>query len=223
MTSLSVKHICKSYKKRAILEKLSFEFTSGKIYGIVGPNGSGKTVLLKCLAGLESVNEGQIELNGKILGVDFSFLPSVGVIIETPGFLEGYSGYDNLKQLALIKNKIGKKEIKKSLQEVGLNPDSTQKVKHYSLGMKQKLALAQAFMEDPDILLLDEPMNGLDKRSVLTIREKLRKLKEEGKLIILASHIEQDIEYLCDQVLYLGQDDGVHFEGNSENMGKFSK
>lgn len=211
MTLLSVKHICKSYKKRVILEKLSFEFTSGKIYGIVGPNGSGKTVLLKCLAGLESVNEGQIELNGKILGVDFSFLPSVGVIIETPGFLEGYSGYDNLKQLALIKNKIGKKEIKKSLQEVGLDPDSTQKVKHYSLGMKQKLALAQAFMEDPDILLLDEPMNGLDKRSVLTIREKLHKLKEEGKLIILASHIEQDIECLCDQVLYLGQDEGIHF------------
>ena len=204
MTVLSVKHICKQYKNHVILKKFSFEFTGGNIYGIVGPNGSGKTVLLKCLAGLETVNEGQIELNGKILGIDFAFLPSVGVIIETPGFLEGYSGYDNLKQLALIKNNIGKKEIKQSLQEVGLDPDSTQKVKHYSLGMKQKLALAQAFMEEPEILLLDEPMNGLDKRSVQTIRKKLLQLKEEGKLIILASHIEQDIEYLCDRVLYIG-------------------
>ena len=206
MTVLSVKHICKQYKNHVILKKFSFEFTGGNIYGIVGPNGSGKTVLLKCLAGLETVNEGQIELNGKILGIDFAFLPSVGVIIETPGFLEGYSGYDNLKQLALIKNNIGKKEIKQSLQEVGLDPDSTQKVKHYSLGMKQKLALAQAFMEEPEILLLDEPMNGLDKRSVQTIRKKLLQLKEEGKLIILASHIEQDIEYLCDRVLYIGEE-----------------
>lgn len=206
MTQLSLKTIRKTYKKHVIFDHLSYEFSSGKIYGIVGHNGSGKTVLLKCLAGLESINKGQIQLDGNTLGIDFTFLPSVGVIIETPGFLESYSGYENLHQLALIKNKIGEKEIKQSMKEVGLDPSSTQKVKYYSLGMKQKLALAQAFMEKPDILLLDEPMNGLDKQSVQTIRKKLLQLKTEGKLIILASHIEQDIELLCDQVIYLGQE-----------------
>lgn len=162
--------------------------------------------ICKCLAGLETINKGQIQLDGNTLGIDFTFLPSVGVIIETPGFLESYSGYENLHQLALIKNKIGEKEIKQSMKEVGLDPSSTQKVKYYSLGMKQKLALSQAFMEKPDILLLDEPMNGLDKQSVQTIRKKLLQLKTEDKLIILASHIEQDIELLCDQVIYLGQE-----------------
>lgn len=203
MTQLHLNSITKAFKKHVIFEDLSFDFTGGKIYGVVGYNGSGKTVLLKCLAGLERVTKGQIELDGEILGKDFQFLPSVGVIIETPGFLEGYSGYDNLKQLALIKNKIGKKEIEESMRDVGLDPSSRQKVKHYSLGMKQKLALAQAFMEEPDILLLDEPMNGLDRQSVKHIREKLLQLKKEGRLIILASHIEQDIECLCDQLLYM--------------------
>ncbi len=204
MTDLHLKSIRKNYKHNVIFEDLSFEFSSGNIYGIVGYNGSGKTVLLKCLAGLESITEGEIELDGSILGIDFPFLPSVGVIIETPGFLEGYSGFDNLHQLALIKNEIGEKEIIQSMIDVGLDPSSSKKVKHYSLGMKQKLALAQAFMENPDILILDEPMNGLDKQSVQKIREKLLHLKEKGKLIILASHIEQDIECLCDEVLYLG-------------------
>lgn len=204
MTDLHLKSIRKNYKHNVIFEDLSFEFSSGNIYGIVGYNGSGKTVLLKCLAGLESITEGEIELDGSILGIDFPFLPSAGVIIETPGFLEGYSGFDNLHQLALIKNEIGEKEIIQSMIDVGLDPSSSKKVKHYSLGMKQKLALAQAFMENPDILLLDEPMNGLDKQSVQKIREKLLHLKEKGKLIILASHIEQDIECLCDEVLYLG-------------------
>lgn len=204
MTDLHLKSIRKNYKHNVIFEDLSFEFSSGNIYGIVGYNGSGKTVLLKCLAGLEGITEGKIELDGNILGIDFPFLPSVGVIIGTPGFLEGYSGFDNLHQLALIKNKIGEKEIIQSMIDVGLDPSSSKKVKHYSLGMKQKLALAQAFMENPDILLLDEPMNGLDKQSVQKIREKLLHLKEKGKLIILASHIEQDIECLCDEVLYLG-------------------
>lgn len=204
MTDLHLKSIRKNYKHNVIFEDLSFEFSSGNIYGIVGYNGSGKTVLLKCLAGLEGITEGKIELDGNILGIDFPFLPNVGVIIETPGFLEGYSGFDNLHQLALIKNKIGEKEIIQSMIDVGLDPSSSKKVKHYSLGMKQKLALAQAFMENPDILLLDEPMNGLDKQSVQKIREKLLHLKEKGKLIILASHIEQDIECLCDEVLYLG-------------------
>ena len=204
MTDLHLKSIRKNYKHNVIFEDLSFEFSSGNIYGIVGYNGSGKTVLLKCLAGLESITEGEIELDGSILGIDFPFLPSVCVIIETPGFLEGYSGFDNLHQLALIKNEIGEKEIIQSMIDVGLDPSSSKKVKHYSLGMKQKLALAQAFMENPDILLLDEPMNGFDKQSVQKIREKLLHLKEKGKLIILASHIEQDIECLCDEVLYLG-------------------
>ena len=203
MTTVHVHNISKKFKNKTIFENLDLTLEGGKIYGVVGYNGSGKTVLLKCLCGLESVSSGRIEVDGQVLGRDLQFPPSLGLILETPGFLEGYSGFDNLKQLALIKGLIDDDTIRHHLVLVGLDPVSRQKVKHYSLGMKQKLALAQAFMESPEIILLDEPMNGLDKQSVNRIRQLLLDYRAEGRLILIASHLEQDIELLSDQVIHL--------------------
>lgn len=184
---------------------MNYEFESGKIYGIVGVNGSGKSVLLKCLCGLEKIDTGNIQLDGKILGKDFEYLPNAGIIIENPSFLEQYSGFRNLKHLAMIQNKITDDEILKALDQVGLDPLSKQKVKHFSLGMKQKLALAQAFMEKPSILLLDEPTSALDEKSVDSIHQQLIKYRDSGSLVVIVSHHRDEVNRLCDHILYMDQ------------------
>ena len=197
---IKVDNVIKKFGSEIALNNVSIEFERGKIYGIVGRNGSGKTVLFKTIIGFLKPTGGRIIVYGKEIGKDTDFADHIGIIIETPGFLSAYSGYKNLEYLASIKNRIGKNEIKKSMERVGLDPNSKKKVGKYSLGMRQRLGIAQAIMENPDILILDEPMNGLDNQGVKEVREILLNLKEEGKSIILASHNKEDIEALCDKV-----------------------
>lgn len=192
--------ITKKFKEQIVFDHISLSFSQGKIYGIVGRNGSGKTVLLKCICGLLLPSEGTVEVNGKEVGRDIDFPENIGFIIENPGFLKNYSGFRNLKYLASIRGKIDDETIRKFMELVGLDPDEKKAVGKYSLGMRQRLGIAQALMENPDIIILDEPMNALDSAGAEEIREVILKMKEQGKLIIIASHIREDIDLLCDEV-----------------------
>lgn len=200
---IEVKEIRLVIKNKAILSNISLHLEQGKIYGIVGRNGSGKTMLMKCICGFLPVTEGSICIQGKVIGKDIDFSDNLRFIIETPGFIPYYSGYKNLKLLADINGKIGKKEIEQALETVGLAEAGRLAVRKYSLGMRQRLGLAQAIMENPDILLLDEPMNGLDNEGVISMRKYLLTLKEQGKTILLASHSSEDINQLCDETFEL--------------------
>lgn len=193
-------HIYKSFGKENVLDDVSLTIKSGEIFGVVGNNGSGKTVLMKCICGFMKPDKGVIYVNGRRIGKDCDFPDSLGMIIETPGFIPNLSGYKNLKILADLKAKIGKPEIKESIEKVGLDPNLRKAVSKYSLGMRQRLGIAQAIMENPDVLILDEPFNGLDRTGVLHMRGLLKELKAQGKSILLASHNAQDIEELCDNV-----------------------
>ncbi|MDE5781077.1 MAG: ABC transporter ATP-binding protein [Lachnospiraceae bacterium] len=195
-----VEHIDKSFGKENVLKDVSLTIGSGEIFGVMGNNGSGKTVLMKCICGFMKPDRGKIYVNGRQIGRECDFPDSLGMIIETPGFLPNLSGYRNLKILADLKAKIGKQEIRESLKRVGLDPYLKKNVSKYSLGMRQRLGIAQAIMEDPDVLILDEPFNGLDKTGAAQMRELLKELKSQGKSILLASHNAQDIEELCDNV-----------------------
>ena len=197
---ISVSNATKVFKEHAALNSVSLQLEKGKIYGIIGRNGSGKTVLFKCICGFMLLTSGEISVNGKIVGKEINIPENIGVIIETPGFLMNYSGYKNLNFLASINKKIKKDDIYNAMSIVGLNPKSKKHVGKYSLGMRQRLGIAQAIMENPDILILDEPMNGLDNDGVQDMRRIFLSLKEEGKTILLASHNKEDIEVLCDVV-----------------------
>lgn len=186
--------------KNHILKDITVSFEHGKIHGLIGRNGSGKTMLMKCICGFVKPTSGTVTVNGKIVGKDCDFPDGMGIIIETPRFIPYYSGYKNLKLLADLNKKIDKEQIRQSMQKVGLDPDLKRHVRKYSLGMRQRLGLAQAIMESPDLLILDEPMNGLDKDGVADMRKYLLELKEQGKTILLASHSAEDIDVLCDSV-----------------------
>ncbi len=195
-----VEDIVKSFKGVRVLDHVSISFEKGKIHGIIGRNGSGKTVLIKIICGLVQPDEGHVRVNGKEIGKDVDFPENIGVIIEAPGFLPSLSAYKNLDYLASLKGVIGKEQIRSAISAVGLDPDDKKHVGKYSLGMKQRLGIAQAIMEDPEILILDEPMNALDKSGVAAIRELLLRLKGEGKTILIVSHNTEDIRMLCDTV-----------------------
>lgn len=195
-----VEHIFKAFGREKVLKDVSLTISPGQIYGIVGNNGSGKTVLMKCICGFMRPDKGKIYVDGKRIGKDVDFPESIGVIIETPGFIPHETGYTNLKILAGLKGLIDKEEIKNTIRKVGLNPDMKKPVAKYSLGMRQRLGIAQAIMENPNVLILDEPFNGLDKHGVEEMRQLLKELKKEGKAILLASHNARDIEELCDMV-----------------------
>ena len=196
--AIVVDDIVKSFKGIRVLDHVSVSFEKGKIHGIIGRNGSGKTVLIKIMCCLVQPDKGCVLVNGKEIGKDVDFPESIGVIIEAPGFLPTLSAYKNLDYLASLRGVIGKEEIRSAILTVGLDPDDKKHVGKYSLGMKQRLGIAQAIMENPDILILDEPMNALDKNGVAEIRELLLRLKEEGKTILIVSHNSEDIRMLCD-------------------------
>lgn len=197
-SGIIVDKINKSFGKEHVLKDISLSIPPGSIYGVVGNNGSGKTVLMKCICGFMKCDSGKVIVDGKIVGREVDFPDRLGVIIETPGFMPGLSGYKNLKILSSLKGRIGKDEIRDTMRRVGLNPDLKKTVAKYSLGMRQRLGIAQAIMENPNVLVLDEPFNGLDKFGVKEIRVLLKELSNDGKAILLASHNAQDIEELCD-------------------------
>jgi len=197
---VQIDHLILTIRKTEILKNISIEFEQGKIHGLIGRNGSGKTMLMKCICGFVRPTSGTVQVAGKQIGKDCDFPESVGIIIETPGFIPYYSGFRNLKLLADLNKRIGKEEIRRTMQKVGLDPELKRHVRKYSLGMRQRLGLAQAIMENPDLLILDEPMNGLDKEGVADMRKYLLDLKAQGKTILIASHSAEDIDILCDTV-----------------------
>lgn len=197
---LEIKGLNKKFKNKTIIDDINLDLNFGNIYGFIGANGSGKSVFFKVICGFLKATKGSIIINGKKLGKDLDFLPDLGVLIEKPGFIENYNQFQNLKYLAQIKKKIGDKEIEEILKKVGLNLNNYDKVKNFSLGMRQRLGIAQAIMEDQKIIILDEPFNGLDKEGAKQIKELILQLKAPDRLIMLTSHIEGDIDSLADYI-----------------------
>ncbi len=202
---IDIKDYTKTIRKKTILENINLSFESGKIYGLHGRNGSGKTMLLRAICGLILPTEGSVSIDGKIIGKDIEFPNSVGIIIESMSMLPEYSGYDNLKMLAKIKKIATDNDIRTAMNAVGLDPENKKRVGTYSLGMKQKLNIAQAIMEKPELYLLDEPTNALDEGTVNDIRDLLLQLKKNGALIIIASHNKEDLSVLCDEVIKINE------------------
>ena len=202
-----LKSVSKKINHTVVLDNINCRFSGGNIYGIVGPNGSGKTMLLRTISGLIIPTSGTVIIDGKQLHKEISFPPALGLIIEKPEFLSYMTGLDNLKQLASIKRIVSEETIKKYMQLFDLDPKSKQTMRHYSLGMKQKIGIIQALMENPDILVLDEPFNALDEKSVMLLRDMLRKRRDEGKLIIVTSHHRDDIEAVCNHTMTM--QDGI--------------
>ncbi|WP_371068577.1 ATP-binding cassette domain-containing protein [Sediminibacillus sp. JSM 1682029] len=200
---LEANHVSKQIKKEQVLADIDLTLHKGKIYGFRGKNGSGKTMLFRLLCGLIRASKGSVKVDGKTLGEDISFPPSVGVLIEYPGFLNGYTGFKNLKLLAEINKIVDDEKIKQSIRMVGLDPDDKRKYRKYSLGMKQRLGIAQAIMEEPELIILDEPTNALDSDGVEEIKKVLLDLKADGKCILIASHDKEELDYLSDEIFMM--------------------
>ena len=197
---ITLENVSKSFKEKTVLQKTDLTIEKGKITGFVGRNGSGKTVLFKLICGLLRPTTGTVTVQGKQLGKDCDFAPDVGVLIETPSFISYESGYRNLRDLAAIRKKITAEEVRAAIRSVGLDDTDKKWVGKYSLGMRQRLGIAQAIMEHPALLILDEPMNGLDRGGVEEMRKLFGSLRDNGTTILLASHAAEDIDLLCDTV-----------------------
>ena len=200
MEQLIVKNVSQKFKDKELFSDVNLEISSGHIYGLVGDNGSGKTILMKSILGLIPLNTGEIWMDSDRIGKDIEFSLNTGFLIEIPSFILDYNQYQNLKLLSDINGKIEKQGILNAIESVGLDPNNKEKVRNFSLGMKQRLGVAQAIMENPELLILDEPMNSLDKSGVILIRELIMSLKQEGRIILITSHNSEDIDYLCDYV-----------------------
>ncbi len=213
MECIKIQNAGKHFKGNWVFQNVNASFAKGQIYGLIGRNGSGKTMLIKSICGLVRLSEGTILVDGEEVGVTVDVPASVGAVIEVPGFLPHLSGFANLRYLAKLKNQISDDKIRQTIQTVGLDPDSCKHVGKYSLGMRQRLGIAQAIMEDPDILLLDEPMNGLDTQGVNDVKELLCNQRRAGKTIILVSHHLDDIDELCDVVYKMEDGNLVKWRG----------
>lgn len=200
MSRIVVENVFKKFNHQVVLNDINLELTSGHIYGLAGINGSGKTVLMKCICGLSTPTQGCIQIDDKKIGKDIDFPESIGVLIETPGFIEHYSALDNMLSLASIKNKTDKEQVIALLNRVGLDPYEKKRVKKYSLGMRQKLGIAMALLDEPDIVILDEPFNALDKKSVINVKNIILQLKEENRLVIISSHDGSLLEEITDKI-----------------------
>ncbi len=200
MSKIVIKNVFKKFNHQVVLNDINLELTSGHIYGLAGINGSGKTVLMKCICGLSTPTQGCIEIDDKKIGKDIDFPESIGVLIETPGFIEHYSALDNMISLASIKNKTCKEQVIALLNKVGLDPYEKKRVKKYSLGMRQKLGIAMSLLDNPDIVILDEPFNALDKKSVINVKNIILQLKEENRLVIISSHDGSLLEEITDKI-----------------------
>lgn len=203
--AVSVQHLTKCFGNETVLQDVSLALEQGKIHGMIGRNGSGKTVLMKCICGFLKPTSGSVWVWGKRIGAERDFAPHTGMMIETPGFLPHETGLNNLLWLSKLGKRASREQVKQLIQTVGLDPSLRKPVSQYSLGMRQRLGIAQALLDDPELLILDEPMNGLDKAGVASIRQLLLSLKAQGKTIILASHFAQDIDELCDTVCEMDQ------------------
>ena len=197
---ICIENMSLSLKGVPILQDINITMESGNIYGLQGTNGSGKTMLLRVILGLVLPTAGTVTIDGELLYKDISFPKSVGELIENPAFLGHYTGLTNLKLIAAIKNEITEEQIKEAIREVGLNPDDQRKYRKYSLGMKQRLAIACAIMENPDLLILDEPANALDDNGIEMVHELLRKYKEQNKLVIVTYHDKEVLKQIADEI-----------------------
>jgi len=200
---IEVRNLTKKISGNLILDNINIKMTSGKIYGLKGKNGSGKTMLMRAICGLILPTEGEVIIDGQVLGKDISFPNSLGALIESPGFIANYSGFKNLKILSEIQDKIDDNKINEVLTMVGLDPKEKKKFKKYSLGMKQKLGIAAAIMEEPEIIILDEPTNALDESSVISLRKTLQKYRDAGALIIISCHDSEELEFLSDEIFFM--------------------
>lgn len=203
--AVQVLHLYKEFGNETVLKDVSLSLKKGQIHGIIGRNGSGKTVLMKCICGFLKPTMGAVRVFDKVISHESDFAPNTGMLIETPGFLPHETGVNNLLWLARLGKGASKERVRSLIERVGLDPALRKPVSQYSLGMRQRLGIAQALLDDPALLILDEPMNGLDKNGVRSIRDLLLSLKTQGKTIILASHFAQDIDELCDTVYEMDQ------------------
>lgn len=203
MTAIKIDHLTKVLKKHTVLDDITLELEENRIHGFVGQNGSGKTMLFRAVSGLIFPTSGTVEVFGRVIGKDVSFPESLGLVLESIGLYPQYSGFQNLKLLASIQKKITDGEIREAISRVGLDPADKRPVRKYSLGMKQRIALAQAIMEHPRLLILDEPTNALDEEGVELIRGLVREEQERGATVLVSSHNREDIEQLCDTVTVL--------------------
>ena len=201
MSEIQIVNYTKEIKCRIVLDNVTLSFHPGRIYGLKGVNGSGKTMLLRAVCGLIYPTHGYVEIDGERLGKDISFPRSISALIESPAFLDNFTGYKNLEMIASLKEVATKEDIENALIEVGLDPHDTRTYRKYSLGMKQKLGLACCFMENPDIILLDEPFNALDEESVEKVKKIILKHKERGALIVLACHDGESLSSLSDEII----------------------